>query len=331
MTDELSDARLDEIEASLEHVTAGPWAYLACGEKDNSWQVGLWTRPDETAIEGEVNDDDAERYETAGFPDAWEEHAVCIETVCENVDAMASLSDASFIAESRTLVPRLVAALRSARRDNQVLRENATWNEEDAAELERVGAELERERTQNLAWRALVDASEPVFSSAHDVLLGIDAGLAGRCVSVLGRIDAARAALSTQPAMDDAACDRCGGHGHVHPNRLNASRARRDQPGPRADKRSTRERVEDLVTEPCPKCGGTGTSAALTQEGAEQSSDRYAQFGCNGLASCERHPGARAPHRYEMRGDQEWVLPLSTQEGRNLAETSYSAASGETT
>lgn len=111
----MDDTELDAVEALFEHITPGPWAYLACGEKDNSWQVGVWERPDATPIAGEVNDDDAERYEAEGFPDQWEGHAVCIETVCENTDAMANLSDAAFIAEAPALVASLLKTARGER------------------------------------------------------------------------------------------------------------------------------------------------------------------------------------------------------------------------
>lgn len=67
-------------------------------------------------------------------------------------------------------------------------------------------------------------------------------------------------ALKIQDAADeiDFACQRCGGHGHTHPNRLAQSRAMKDEPGPRSRGQSTKDRV--LATEPCSACNGSGVA-----------------------------------------------------------------------
>lgn len=60
-------------------------------------------------------------------------------------------------------------------------------------------------------------------------------------------------------------CDRCGGHGHIHPhNRLEASRWTE---GIGLRSRGGREKRKALLTRECPKCGGSGTmSAAVSEE-----------------------------------------------------------------
>lgn len=61
----------------------------------------------------------------------------------------------------------------------------------------------------------------------------------------------------TQPT----ACTRCGGHGHIHPNRLSASR-KLAEAGVKPRDGHTRADVDTIVTEPCPRCGGSGEEPA---------------------------------------------------------------------
>lgn len=155
----MTPEELAEIECAVNAATEGPWAFLACGEKDNSWQVGRWQRPDGTDVVDEVGDDDARQYEAAGYPDLWENEAVCIETVCENASSSASLSDAAFIAEARTLVPALVAELRAERERSQTMQ----------AEMDR---RLDVLRRMADAWLKTA-SDDKQLCMAHDFFTGV--------------------------------------------------------------------------------------------------------------------------------------------------------------
>lgn len=107
-------ADLAALQALAEGATPRPWSYLAYGEKDNSWGIGVFQYEDGTTCTDSVNDEDAERYLAAGEPDEWD-GALCSEPVCENTASMANLSDAAFIVALVNAWPSLSAELAAAR------------------------------------------------------------------------------------------------------------------------------------------------------------------------------------------------------------------------
>lgn len=111
-------ARLREL---LNDVTPGPWSWMATGEKDNSWALGLAVDPrDESPIRGCVNDWESEHYddETGDGP-----IAIVVEHVCSNEGSNAHLADPEFIAAVRNVFPLLLDVAEAAANPELVLLE----------------------------------------------------------------------------------------------------------------------------------------------------------------------------------------------------------------
>lgn len=90
---------LAPIEARLEHVTDGPWAYEAGGE--DSWCFGLVDPP----MTGEIEDEYDEK--TSTFAEK--------PMVVDGVGEVRDRYDAAFVAHARTDVPALVAEVKRLR------------------------------------------------------------------------------------------------------------------------------------------------------------------------------------------------------------------------
>lgn len=81
-------------------------------------------------------------------------------------------------------------------------------------------------------------------------------------------------AVFAPATVELVSCDRCGGHGHVHPNRVEAGRRITAAGGPRRERRRGFRSTSDLLTDTCPKCAGSGT---MTREALRPTSGEATQ------------------------------------------------------
>jgi hypothetical protein len=101
---------LREIEKLCEAATEGPWAWESVAEQSNEFVVGLACDKNGKAIEGEIPhgiDDDS--------GDFIDDEIIRRCEIGNNEGGQANFADAEFIAQSRTLIPDLIAKLREAR------------------------------------------------------------------------------------------------------------------------------------------------------------------------------------------------------------------------